>query len=359
MVVRYATRLRAATVLAIAGALASPALRADVGDENLYYPAAPLPRPDDLRLEVSGMATLADGRLAVAIRRGEVWLVDGLSAGDRESRDPSPPLRYTRFAEALHEPLGLLSHNGSLYTAQRSELTRLRDIDGDGRCDEYKAVGKGWGVSGNYHEYAYGPVLDREGQFVVALNARLGAKVVDEDAWRGWAVRISPAGKLEPLAAGLRSPCGLGGEPCRRLCFITDQQGNWVGTCTLLHLEKGAFYGHTDSLVHCERPGSPLERPATIPSGATVVEAARRIPSMRLPTVWFPYRKMGQSATDVLCDTTEGKFGPFAGQLFVGEFTLSGHLTRLSRAHRRRLSRRLLSVSYRTAVRRVSTRVGQ
>ena len=29
------------------------------------------------------------------------------------------------------------------------------------------------------------------------------------------------------------------------------------------------------------------------------------------------------SATDVLCDTTQGGFGPFAGQLFVGEFTQS------------------------------------
>jgi hypothetical protein len=30
---------------------------------------------------------------------------------------------------------------------------------------------------------------------------------------------------------------------------------------------------------------------------------------------------MGQSATDILLDASDGAFGPFAGQLFVGEFT--------------------------------------
>ena len=44
---------------------------------------------------------------------------------------------------------------------------------------------------------------------------------------------------------------------------------------------------------------------------------------MRPPAVWFPYKKAGQSPTDILLDTSDGKFGPFSGQLFVGEFTLS------------------------------------
>jgi hypothetical protein len=32
---------------------------------------------------------------------------------------------------------------------------------------------------------------------------------------------------------------------------------------------------------------------------------------------------MGMSTTDILADSTRGKFGPFAGQLFCGEFTMS------------------------------------
>ena len=34
----------------------------------------------------------------------------------------------------------------------------------------------------------------------------------------------------------------------------------------------------------------------------------------------MPYHKAGESSTDVLLDDTAGKFGPFAGQLFVGDF---------------------------------------
>ena len=37
------------------------------------------------------------------------------------------------------------------------------DTDGDGSADEYLAAAKGWGVSGNYHEYAYGPAFDKDG----------------------------------------------------------------------------------------------------------------------------------------------------------------------------------------------------
>jgi hypothetical protein len=32
---------------------------------------------------------------------------------------------------------------------------------------------------------------------------------------------------------------------------------------------------------------------------------------------------MGQSSSDIICDETNGKFGPFAGQLFVGDQTTS------------------------------------
>ena len=54
------------------------------------------------------------------------------------------------------------------------------------------------------------------------------------------------------------------------------------------------------------------------------MQAARQVPGYCLPAVWFPYMKMGQSPTGLHADMTGGKFGPFAGQLFVGEFVHSG-----------------------------------
>lgn len=301
-------------LVAIAVVLISTPLHTSESD---CYRIVSLPLPDGLKLEVGGLARLPHGRLAAAVRKGEVWIVE-----DAYVEPPKAP-KFRRFASGLHEPLGLTYRDGFLYLAQRSEVTRLADHDGDGIADEYLTVGKGWGVSGNYHEYAYGPKFDPQGNLWIMLNSNFGEKGPwPEQRWRGWSIVLRPDGSWEPVAAGFRSPCGLGFNLAGDL-FAVDSQGGWVATCPLFHIEKGAFYGYVPALADAKRPESPVKHPGKIPTGLTVPEAARVIPGFKLPAVWFPYRKMGQASTDVLCDTTEGKFGPFAGQLFVGDFTLA------------------------------------
>ncbi|GIS62646.1 MAG: hypothetical protein CM1200mP2_48710 [Planctomycetaceae bacterium] len=46
------------------------------------------------------MAVVDKKRLAVSIRKGEVWFLDGVYDA------PPKNVTYKRFAEALHEPLG-------------------------------------------------------------------------------------------------------------------------------------------------------------------------------------------------------------------------------------------------------------
>lgn len=295
-------------------ALPLAAISLHAGEED-FYRIVTLPTPPDTKLEVSGIAVLPDGRVAVTIRKGEVWLIENACA------EPPAP-RYRRFASGLHEPLGLAYHGGDFYLSQRTEVTRLRDTNGDGRADEYLTFAKGWGVSGNYHEYAYGPVFDRDGNAWVTLNATLGKRLVNETAWRGWSLKIHPDGTWEPVSGGFRSPCGFGFNTAGDL-FCTDQQGNWFGSGPLLHVERGVFHGHADALMSCKLPGATFNITTKIPETLTVAEAAKQVPHYRPPAVWFPYRKMGMSCTDVLCDTTGGKFGPFTGQLFVGDFTMS------------------------------------
>ena len=290
-----------------------------------YYTVTPYVLPDGVKLEASGLAMMPDGKLAVAVRKGEVWILDHPEA------DPSKPEKvgYHRFASGTHELLGLAWHDGALYTTQRSEVTRLRDTDGDGVADEYTTVAKGWSVSGNYHEYAYGPVFDPKGTMWITLNSTLGAHVkmdghrATDFPWRGWCMTMGADGKLVPTAAGLRSPCGIGLN-AEGDVFGTDQQGNWWGAGPLLHLRKGAFFGHGDSVADTRRPESPVKDPGKLPQEITVVEAAKRVPGFAQPAVWFPYVKMGQSTTGLACDVSGGKFGPFEKQMFVGEFVLSG-----------------------------------
>lgn len=284
--------------------------------ESDYYRLVTYPVPDELKLEVSGIAALPDGRMAVAIRKGEIWFIDGYL-----EKDPSR-IRFHRFASGLHEPLGLSWHQGALYTVQRTELTRLRDLDADDIADEYWTVANQWGVSGNYHEYAYGPVFDPAGNAWVTLNCTIGDKVTPTDRWRGWSLKIQSDGTVQPISGGFRSPSGIGLNAAGDV-FATDQQGNWFGTCALVHIQQGAFHGHADALKYSHLPGATIQIKDTLPQDLTVAQAAHRVPQYRLPAVWMPYRKMGMSSTDILCDTTEGKFGPFANQLFIGEFTMS------------------------------------
>lgn len=288
------------------------------------------PAPDGLPLEISGMEMLDDHRIAVAIRKGEVWFLDGVY------EDPPVNVTYHRFASALHEPLGLLRKDDSFYTVQRSEMTRLRDIDGDEVADEYLTAAKGWGLTGHYHEYAYGPKTDGQGNLWLTLNIGLGLKGDElkrtifepslnlrQAKWRGWGMKVTPDGQLQPVCAGMRSPSGLGANSAGDM-FYTDQQGNWVPTNSLHHMRTGAFFHHAEALASMNQPGSTIHGVRNVPNGVPYPDALRQFPQLKPPAVWLPYRKMGQSATDIMLDASDGQFGPFSGQLFVGEFTQAG-----------------------------------
>ena len=265
-------------------------------------------------LEVSGMDWMPDGRLAVATRKGEVWMLEGVLA-------PTPDkVRFKLFASGLHEPLGALSDGDGLLVAQRSEVTRLRDTNGDGVADEYRSAGGGWNVSGAYHGYAYGPKRDGRGDLWVTLNLDMGEHSDNTAPWRGWGGTLGTDGAFRPLVAGMRSPCGLGAGPGGDM-FCVDQQGTWIPATPVYHLRKGAFFLNPEGIAPQSLPDSPVKLSKSVPAKVPYPEAVRTLPEMRPPAVWLPYNKMGRSGTDlVLCDAG-GKFGPFDGQLLVAEFT--------------------------------------
>jgi hypothetical protein len=50
-----------------------------------------------------------------------------------------------------------------------------------------------------------------------------------------------------------------------------------------------------------------------------MVKERERNPLLVPPAVMLPHGRVGQSPTAIVCDTTNGKFGPFKNQLFVGD----------------------------------------
>lgn len=294
-----------------------------------------IPNPVGIDPQVGAMDVLADGRIAVAFHRGEVMFYDPSSSS------------WSLFASGLQEPLGMLvDKDGSILVMQRAELTRIKDTDGDGTADEYITVFDDFGMTGNYHEFSYGPVRDKEGNLYIVLGiASNGAPMAKEirgefteigkanreemtsrenwkvnrgkagrmysrTPWRGWVLKISPDGKkMEPFASGFRSPNGIGFDAKGRL-LITDNQGDWRPTSPLYDVKQGGFYGHPASLVWGKDwdGRDPLD-----------IDAAE-LDKMQVPAAgFFPQGELANSPTwpVVIPDGVMPK--AFAGQTLIGE----------------------------------------
>jgi hypothetical protein len=287
--------------------------------EAVHYRIVTLPIPPEIVLEVGGLAFRPDGKLLACTRRGEVWLISNPDAEDLSR------VKFKRFATGLHEALGLVVDGKDVYVVQRPELTKLVDRDGDDVADDYITVCDKFGVSGDYHEFAFGPARDKDGNFFITLNVGFGGGHQSKSPWRGWCVKITPRGELIPWATGLRSPNGINFSPEGDL-FYCDNQGEWVATNKMHHVRPGDYYGHMAGLRWVKQSPYAGKIPETHPSGMLYdgqkgQNGVSGMPPVDPPCIWFPYGRMGQSASEPRWDTTAGKFGPFAGQCFVGDQT--------------------------------------
>ncbi|MEO6149927.1 MAG: c-type cytochrome [Mucilaginibacter sp.] len=308
--------------------------QAESPKEDDYFKIMRIVAPEGSILEVGGLCTMPNGELAVTTRRGDIYIVENPSA--------QRPF-FHKFASGLHEVLGAVYKDGSLYVSQRGELTKLTDTNGDGKADVFETV-YAWPLSGNYHEYSFGPKLASDGSFYVTLN--LG---FPDDWWhprsfvpyRGMALNITADGKVTPWANGMRSPCGISlidGE-----LWYTDNQGDWVGSGSLMQIKKGSFMGHPASLIWSNLPNSPNKltqeqfyaknnpRIETNPNGTpfqpvnivnekfkTKHEEKKDFPELALPAVWLPHGILGISNSEIV-KIPENTFGPFEGQLLIGD----------------------------------------
>lgn len=280
-----------------------------------YYPITRFEIPDGVVLEASCFQMMPDGRMAVASRRGEIWMISDPFSENVTSKN------FTRWAHGLHEVLSMTEKDGWLYITQRPDISRLRDTDGDGIADEFEVVNSGWGISADYHEYAFGSKFDKDDNIwvVLCLTGSFSSKV----KYRGWCVRVNADGSMVPTCSGVRSPGGIGSNHLGDV-FYTDNQGPWNGTCELKHLVPGKFMGHPGGFAWYENAEPYLgAKPQEPESGSRIMTEAKKIPEYEPPSIHFPYNKMGKSAAGVTCDVTGGEFGPFTNQMFVTDQSFS------------------------------------
>ncbi len=254
-------------------------------------------RPSDFQPRVGGIAFFADGRMAITTwdAVGAVWILDGVESGDASK------VKLKRFAAGLAEPLGICIVGERVFVLQKQELTELVDHDNDGVADEYKDVCSAWDVSANFHEFAFG-LVEKDGwlYFNLAIAIEPGGRSTEPQVQgRGSALRVKIAdGTMETVANGLRTPNGIGlgtnGD-----VFITDNQGDWLPSSKLLHLDKGAFYGSRSVL---------LEKAASL--------------TVTPPVLWMPQNEIGNSPSNPAL--IPAGWGPYSGQMCHGDVTHGG-----------------------------------
>ena len=281
-------------------------------EESKYYPLVDIPIPAEVPMRPGSFEILPDGRLAVGTRRGDVYFISGAF------ETPPNPV-YHLFASGQDEIFGLAWKDGSLTITQFGEVTRLTDTDGDGTADRFDTLSNNWGYAEG-HEFAFGSKHDPEGNIWVALG--LSGSYKSHNLFRGWAVKVTPDGKMIPICSGLRSPAGVGPN-AEGAMFCIESQGPWNGSCSLKHLKPGGFLGHPAS-YNWYPFAKGMEAPALEPnSNSRLLVEKKRVKELVPPAVLFPYIKMGRSISGFRLNQTRGKFGPFDNQIFLGDYTLS------------------------------------
>lgn len=295
--------------------------------EAEFYKITTFTTPQQTAMEVGSIELLPDHKLALGTRRGEVWIVSNAGADDPAK------VHYQLFASGQHEVLGLAYKDGALYATNRYELVKMIDKDGDGRADVFETVCDKWGVSGDYHEYAIGSRFDKNGDIWVTLC--LTGSFSSQVPFRGWALRIKPDGTMVPTCSGVRSPGGIGFDADGEV-YYCDNQGPWHGSCTLQHLVPGSFQGHPGGNIWYDmapnmgpRPIDPIPeafqgnrgRKEARPGGDPdrMVQERARIKELLPPAVYLVHGKIGNSSSSIICDLSNGKFGPFSKQLFIAD----------------------------------------
>lgn len=281
--------------------------------------------------QIGALGTLPNGDIIAAFHRGEVMV---FSKG-----------KWKLWASGLHEPLGMyVEDQDTIVVTQRSELTRISDSDKDGMADTYVSLCNTWGMSGNYHEFAFGAAKAPDGDFYVALGtASNGAGVRPEirGEWnaggvsaeeteknfiaatqkkglqrmyshvphRGWVIKVNPkTGEYKPIASGLRTPHGVCLTSNGDL-YINDNQGDWLGSSKLYKIQEGKFYGHPASLVWNKGWNK------GIPANLKPAE----LEAMRTKSVcYIPQGDLANSPTQIIELPKEG-FGPYGGDLIMGD----------------------------------------
>lgn len=283
----------------------------------------PFQNPWNALLFFGGHDFLPDGTGFVCTMQGDVWRVEGLD-------DKLEHVRWRRIASGLHQALGLVVADNSVYVLGRDQITRLMDLNGDGETDFYECVASGFITSSSAHDFICGLERDAAGNFYTASGNQ-------------GVLRLPSNGRgAEVLATGFRNPDGIALTPSGNLT-VPCSEGEWTPASMICEIKPPAngshpqFFGYGGPRNN-QPPALPLAylpRGIDNSSGGQVFINSERWGPLSGKTVHLSYgagshflllrdEVAGQAqgaivplAGEFLSGAHRGRFNPKDGQLYV------------------------------------------
>jgi hypothetical protein len=238
-------------------------------------------------MRFGGFDFFPDGKsAAICTWSGDVWIVSGID-------DKLEKLTWRRYASGLFQALGLKIVNGDVYVHGRDQITRLKDLNGDGEADFYECFNNDVAITSGFHEFAFDLQTDPQGNFYFIKAGPVmpgGGGFQRIGPNNGTMMKVTPDGEhLSVVATGFRAPNGMGVGPNGEITS-GDNEGTWTPVCRLNWIKPGGFYGVVD-LAHRDPPPTSTDN----------------------PLCWFP--KSWDNSSGGQAWVTSDKWGPFAGDL--------------------------------------------
>lgn len=266
-----------------------------------------------------GFDFFEDGRAAVCTAQGEVWVVSGID-------DTLEKLSWRRFASGLHQPLGVRIVRGDVFVIGRDQITRLRDLNGDGEADLYENFNNDTILSTNPADYSLDLQTDSSGHFYFGKATPWFPDITTPH--QGVLFKVSPDGaKSEIIATGLRVPNGLAIGPSGEIA-VSENQGHWQPSSKVNLIRSGGFYGMMPS-VQREIEMKWDDKTITVNPSDPAVRKKLGFPGFgpkqpvptsgyEKPLAWLPYGVDNSSGAPFWANTD--KWGPLSQQLLFTSY---------------------------------------
>lgn len=204
----------------------------------------PLPNPWNRNIRLADIDFFPDGTALAVSYEGDVWRIDGIG---------KKYLTWSRFASGFNEPMSIKIFRDSIYVFDRMGITRLHDRNGNGEADYHENFSNIMHQSMQTREWPASLEVDPRGGFYIAKGGSLSAgPAIGKSTYQGFRMGsemdgsvlwISPDGRrLERIATGFRGPF-LGVHPVTGMVTSSDQEGNYVPSTPVYHIQKGDYFG--------------------------------------------------------------------------------------------------------------------